>query len=241
MEPLIAVVGQPVPAGKVSSWKEDSVALPATYLRAVHRAGGQEAILSPHRLTGADADQLLSRFDGLLLIGGGDIDPSHYGEDPLPECYGIDSEADLFEMNLVRSAVRSDLPVLAVCRGIQVLNVSLGGTLDQHITGRRGSIGHGVPGTAAEMHPVRLEPGSWTAKAMGTESADCSSSHHQALADLGDGLTPVGWTDDGVVEAVEHEEGSWVVGVQWHPERTAEADPSQQGLFDSLVEHAASR
>ncbi len=241
MEPLIALVGQPVPAGKVESWKEDSVALPSTYIRAVHRAGGQEAILSPHRVTGADADQLLSRFDGLLLIGGGDIDPSHYGEDPLPECYGIDSEADLFELNLVRAAVRRGMPVLAVCRGIQVLNVSLGGTLDQHITGRPGSVGHGVPGTAPQLHPVRLEPGSWTAKAMGGESADCSSSHHQALAELGEGLSPVGWTEDGVIEAVEHGDGSWVVGVQWHPERTAETDPSQQGLFDALVEQSASR
>lgn len=241
MEPLIAVVGQPVPAGKVESWKEDSVAIPATYLRALHRAGGQEAILSPYRVTNTEADELVSRFEGVLLIGGGDIDPSHYGEDPLPECYGIDSEADLFEMNLVRSAVRRDLPVLAVCRGIQVLNVSLGGTLDQHITGRSGTIVHGIPGTAPAMHPVRLEPGSWTAKAMGVEIAECSSSHHQALADLGDGLAPVGWTEDGLVEAVEHQEGSWVVGVQWHPERTAEADLCQQGLFDALVEQAASR
>ncbi|MGH2663280.1 MAG: gamma-glutamyl-gamma-aminobutyrate hydrolase family protein [Actinomycetota bacterium] len=241
MEPLIAMVGQPVPAGKVESWKEDSVAIPGAYLRALHRAGGQEAILSPHRVTNTEADELVSRFEGVLLIGGGDIDPTLYGEDPLPECYGIDSEADLFEMNLVRSAVRRDLPVLAVCRGIQVLNVSLGGTLDQHITGRPGTIGHGIPGTAPQMHPVRLEPGSWTAKAIGAESAECSSSHHQALADLGDGLSPVGWTEDGVVEAVEHSEGGWVVGVQWHPERTAEADPAQQGLFDALVEQAASR
>jgi putative glutamine amidotransferase len=240
MEPLIAVVGQPVPAGEVSSWKEDAVALPGTYLRALHRARGQEAILSPHPLTEAGADDLLSRFDGLLLVGGGDVDPSHYGEDPLPECYGIDSDADLFEMNLVRAAVRRELPVLAVCRGIQVLNVSLGGTLDQHITGRPGLLGHGTPGGEREMHPVRVEPGSWTAKAMGTESSVGWSSHHQALARIGEGLVPVGWTKDGVVEAVEHQDGGWVIGVQWHPERSAETDPGQQGLFDALVERSTS-
>src|ERR671918_452345 len=241
MGPLIALAGQPVPAGNVKSWRDDSVALPATYIRALHRAGGQEAILAPRELGTEEAGRLLDRFDGLLLIGGGDIDPKHYGEDPLPECYGIDTEADLFEMQLVRAAIDRGMPVLAICRGFQVLNVATGGTLDQHITGREGLIGHGIPGVSPEMHEVRLEPGTWAAKAMGTETVQVSSSHHQAAARVGEGIVVSGRASDGIVEAMEHPDGSWVVAVQWHPERTAETDPAQQGLFDALVEQAASR
>jgi putative glutamine amidotransferase len=240
MRALIAVAGQSLLGGDVRSWKADSVALPAPYLRALHRAGGQEAILAPRSISEPETGELLDRFDGLLLVGGGDIDPKHYGQDPLPECYGIDSEADVFEMNLVRSAIGRAMPVLAICRGFQVLNVATGGTLDQHITGRRGLAGHGVPGQRSETHEVRVEPGTWTAKAMGAETADVSSSHHQAVARLGEGLVVSGRAPDGIVEAMEHPDGSWVVAVQWHPERTSETDPAQQGLFDALVEHAAS-
>jgi putative glutamine amidotransferase len=239
MGPLIALAGQPVPAGNVKSWRDDSVALPATYIRALHRAGGQEAILAPRELGTEEAGRLLDRFDGLLLIGGGDIDPKHYGEDPLPECYGIDTEADVFEMRLVQAAVERAMPVLAICRGFQILNVATGGSLDQHITGREDLIGHGIPGVAPEMHEVRLEPGTWTAKAMGTETVQVSSSHHQAAARIGDGLVVSGRAPDGIVEAMEHPNGSWVVAVQWHPERTAETDPAQQGLFDALVDQAS--
>ena len=239
MRAFIAVAGQPVPAGKVESWREDSVAIPGTYLRALHRAGGQEGILAPRRLDGPDVDGLLDRFDGLLLIGGGDIDPQHYGEDPLPECYGIDTEADLFEMRLVRAAVTRGMPVLAICRGFQVLNVAMGGTLHQHITGREGLVGHGIPGVRPELHDVHLEPGTWTAKAMAAETVRVSSSHHQAVDRLGEGLAVAGRAPDGIIEAMEHPQGSWVVAVQWHPERTAEGDPAHQGLFEALVEQAS--
>jgi putative glutamine amidotransferase len=239
MQALIAVAGQSLPKGEVRSWRTDSVALPAPYFQALHRAGGQEAILAPRSISEPETGELLAHFDGLLLIGGGDIDPKHYGQDPLPECYGIDTEADVFEMNLVRSAIQRAMPVLAICRGFQVLNVATGGTLDQHITGRQGLIGHGIPGERSEMHAVEVEPGTWTAKAMGTETADVSSSHHQAVARLGEGLVVSGRAPDGIVEAMEHPDGSWVVAVQWHPERTAETDPAQQSLFGALVEHAA--
>ncbi len=239
MRTLIAVAGQPVRAGEVKGWRDDAVALPASYLRALHRAGGQEAILAPRRMEPDDAASLLDRFDGLLLIGGGDVDPNHYGEDPLPECYGIDTETDLFEMQLVRAAIHRGLPVLAICRGFQVLNVAMGGTLDQHITGREGLLGHGTPGEGPELHEVRLEPGSRAAEAMGTETTTVSSSHHQALAKLGLGLMVSGRAPDGIIEAIEHRDGSWAVGVQWHPERRATDDPAHQGLFDALVEQAS--
>jgi putative glutamine amidotransferase len=241
MRPFIAVAAQSVPAGDVKAWRDDSVALPATYLRALHRTGGQEGILAPQRMDPREVAAVLERFDGLLLIGGGDIDPKHYGEDPMPECYGIDTEADLFEMQLVLAAIHRGMPVLAICRGFQVLNVAMGGTLDQHITGREGLVGHGIPGVRPELHEVRLEPGTWTAKAMGAETVTVSSSHHQAVANVGEGLVVSGRAPDGIIEAMEHPDGSWVVAVQWHPERRAEEDPAHQGLFDALVEQAASR
>jgi putative glutamine amidotransferase len=240
MRAFIAIAGQPLPAGDVKGWRDDSVAMPAGYLRALHRAGGQEGILAPRRIDPGGVAGLLERFDGLLLIGGGDIDPKHYGEDPMPECYGIDTEADLFEMQLVRAAIHRGMPVLAICRGFQVLNVAMGGTLDQHITGRKGLVGHGIPGIRAELHQVRLEPETWAAKAMGAEAVTVSSSHHQAVATVGEGLVVSGRAPDGIVEAMEHPDGSWVVAVQWHPERRAAEDPTHQGLFDALVEQAAS-
>jgi putative glutamine amidotransferase len=238
MRALIAVAGQHLPAGKVESWREDSVAVPANYMRALHRAGGLEAILFPERIDDSEARDRLNPADGLLLIGGADVDPAYYGEEPHPECYGVNPEADAFEMALARAAVELGKPMLAICRGIQVLNVAFGGSLDQHITGREGLVGHGIPGVAPETHGVRLEPGSKVAKAMGAEEVTGSSSHHQALARLGKGLVPVGWTEDGIVEAAELEEG-WVLGIEWHPERTAQEDPAQQGLFDALVEQAS--
>jgi putative glutamine amidotransferase len=238
-EPLIAVAAQPLPAGTTSAWREDSVALPAPYVRALHRAGAQEGILAPRPLELEAAREVLARFDGVLLIGGADVDPVHYGEEPHPETYGVNRDADAFEMSLLHAAMDLGKPVLAICRGFQVLNVALGGSLDQHITGRQGLVGHGVPGVAPEMHDVRIEAGTWTAKALGTENVLISSSHHQAIGRLAEGLVVTGRAPDGIVEAVERPGEIWVVAVQWHPERTAEDDPSQQGLFEALAEQAA--
>jgi putative glutamine amidotransferase len=238
-EPLIAVAAQALPPGKTTAWREDSVALPGPYVRALHRAGAQEAVLAPRQIDADDARGLLSRFDGLLLIGGADVDPAHYGEEPHPEVYGVNRDADLFEMELVRAAIEVGKPVLAICRGFQVLNVALGGSLDQHITGREGLIGHGIPGVSPELHEVHVDPGTWTAKALGSDTVTVSSSHHQAIGTLAEGVVVTGRAPDGVVEAMERPGGGWLVAVQWHPERTAEEDPAQQGLFDALVEQAA--
>jgi putative glutamine amidotransferase len=238
VEPLIAVAAQPLPAGATSSWREDSVALPASYVRALHRAGAQEGILGPRPLDPEGARAVLERFDGLLLIGGADVDPVHYGEEPHPETYGVNRDADAFEISLLHAAMDLEKPVLAICRGFQVLNVALEGSLDQHITGREGLVGHGVPGVTPEMHEVRIEPGTWTAKALGRENIRVSSSHHQSIGRLADGLVVTGRAPDGLVEAVERPGETWVVAVQWHPERTAEDDPAQQGLFEALAEQA---
>lgn len=235
--PLIAVAGKPLRVGNVRGWREPGVGVPAAYIHALHRAGGQEAVLLPVELAPDQAARRLHRFDALLLIGGGDVDPARYGEQPHSSVYGVEPERDGFEIALARAAVERKIPTLAICRGSQVLNVALGGTLTQHLEDEA-LPGHGDPRTEGPFrHPVRLQRGSRVADAMGVERADCASHHHQGLAKLGDGLAATGWADDGVVEAVEHEDG-WVVGVQWHPEETSGQDPVQQALFDGLVRRA---
>ena len=235
--PIVAVVGERVAPGHVEGWKQGGVAVPEKYLHALHRAGGLEAVLMPEQVPPDEAERRLEPFDALMLIGGGDLHPSAYGEDPLPQCYGMDEEADAFELEIAGAAVRLGTPLLAICRGMQVLNVALGGTLHQHISDRDGLRDHGTPRKGPAMHPVQLDEESNVAEAIGATRPDCQSSHHQAVDRLGQGLNAVGRTDDGVVEAIEHRDG-WILGVQWHPERTAEGDPHQQRLFDALVERA---
>jgi putative glutamine amidotransferase len=240
MEPFILVVGRRLARGQAKPWPDqEALAVPVPYLEALRRAGAEPAVLLPQRLKAEAAGPLLSRFDGLVLIGGSDVDPALYADEEHPACYGIDPDRDAFEVALVRAAADQAFPTLAICRGIQVVNVALGGTLDQHITDKEGVIAHGVPaGGHGVSHPVELEPGTLVAKAMGVDRPDCFSHHHQAIERVGDGLRPVGWTEDGIVEAVEAEEG-WLVAVQWHPEETAHVDRAQQGLFDALVEQTS--
>jgi len=237
--PLIAVPAYPVKQGRVEGWVTPAVAAPDTYLYALRRAGAQEAVLMPDELDEREANELLDRFDGLLLIGGGDLDPETYGQARADETYGVIGRRDGFELPLVRAAVGRGLPTLAICRGHEVLNVALGGTLEQHIP--TGDVSHGLPGVegGATMHAVRLQEGSRLAQAMGTSRARVSSHHHQAVEKVGDGLESVAWADDGVVEGIELARGdAWIVGAQWHPEDTATGDPAQQRLFDAFVAQA---
>jgi len=235
MKPLIALAGRPVDKGEVEGWPLTSaVAAASTYIDAIQRAGGQEAVLMPRQIDESDAEDLISRFDGVLLMGGGDLDPKHYGQEPVPEVYGISRERDDFEIAIARTAVRMQVPLLAICRGIQVLNVALGGTLHQHITVIGSPTSHGS-GTEWATHAVQLQEGSRLADIVGsTVVSACASHHHQAIQNLAPSLKAVGWSDDGVIEAVESEEDS-ILAVQWHPELTAATDPVQQSLFDELV------
>jgi putative glutamine amidotransferase len=220
----------------VSGWRDAAVGAPAAYVLALRRAGAQEGVLLPTPLGPGEADELLARFDGLLLMGGGDVDPAQYGEERRPEVTGVSATRDAFELELVRSALAKKMPMLAICRGMQVLNVALGGSLNQHIDA--GTVRHRTPDDGYATHGIRLDPRSRVASATGLERVESACSHHQAVARLGEGLTPVGWADDDVVEAVEGPAG-WVVGVQWHPERTAMEDRAQQKLFDVFVEQAS--
>lgn len=200
------------------------------YFQAVVRAGGVPLILPPIVEAIGNVGSLLDRVDAVVLHGGGDVDPRRYGHDPADEVYGIVHEHDEVELAVVREALERDLPMLAICRGMQVLNVALGGTLVQHI----GNDDHWF-----RSHPVTVEADSHIARAVGsTRVRACHSVHHQALDRLGAGLRIVGRADDGTTEAVEMDGRRWVVAPQWHPEDTAHDDEQQQALFDALVAHA---
>ena len=239
--PLIAVSSRPRKPGEVSQWPVTGAAvMQMTYLEALWRAGGDEAILAPRTITDEQAGDLMSRFDGLILVGGGDMDPQRFGQAPDPEVYGVEADSDALELQLVTAALRSGTPVLAICRGLQVLNVALGGTLHQHITDTPGTANHGDPRHGHSEHPVEVEPGSLLAKAIGGASRidACWSYHHQAIDTLGEGLVVTARSANDMMEAVELSDAAnraWTVGIQWHPERTAHADPHQQALFDALV------
>jgi putative glutamine amidotransferase len=225
---VVVIVGRVSPEAK--GVREAAFAAGQKYFRAIERAGGVPVMMPPMPELADRVDELLGRADAVVLHGGGDVDPRRYGQEHGDDLRAINDDHDEVELAVARAALERDLPLLGICRGMQVLNVAMGGTLVQHI---------GVDGHMKEFHGVRVEPGSRLAKAIGTESAErCHSVHHQALDRVADGLTIVGTGDDGMLEAVEGTDHRWVVGVQWHPEDTAAEDPQQQALFDELVRQA---
>ncbi len=219
--------------------RTEAVAIGRRYLDALRRSGAIGAVLAPDDLSTA-LPQILGRLDGLVLAGGGDLDPDRYGDIAVEQVSGVDPVVDDAELAATAVALELGLPLLAICRGVQVLNVALGGTLHQHLPQpgderwRADSVAHG-----GQLHETAVAAGSLLAGALGPTRPVCSSFHHQALAQLGAGLRVVARADDGVVEGVELEgSDSWVVGVQWHPEDTAASDAQQQGLFDAFVAEA---
>ncbi|GAA4761128.1 gamma-glutamyl-gamma-aminobutyrate hydrolase family protein [Streptomyces sanyensis] len=209
-------------------------------MEAVWRAGGEPVALHPHapggRCDPAGTAARLSRFDALLLPGGGDLAPHRYGvQQTHPSVYDVDEEQDAFDLDAARGALALGLPLLAVCRGLQVVNTARGGTLHQDMGG---------PGREHRhlTHPVSLAPGSAVADLTGTGSIEASCYHHQHVARLGAGLEVTARAADGTVEAVEAPGArGWFLGVQWHPEDTAGEDPAQQRLFEALVSAARAR
>lgn len=207
--PLIGISTYAEPGVRWGVWQLDAVLLPAGYPRLVRRAGGLAVMLPP------DAPQraadVVARLDGLVVAGGPDVEPVHYGAEPDPRTGPPARERDAWELALIGAALDRGIPLLGICRGMQLLNVALGGTLVQHIDGHAE-----VPG-AFGRHPVKPVPGTRYAAAV-PEETSVPTYHHQSVDRLGEGLVPSAYAADGTVEAVELPTGAWTLGVQWHPE-----------------------
>jgi putative glutamine amidotransferase len=222
-------------------WDQPAIVLPRRYADRVAAAGAIPVLLPPV----PGIEDALARLDGLLLSGGGDIDPARYGAETSPQTTNIREERDTAEFALLAAAEQRHVPVLGICRGMQVINVARGGTLHQHLPDVVGNASHAPVSGAFGSHAVQVEPGSRLSRILGRDEADLTiatpTHHHQGVEKLGSGLTPTAWAQDGTVEAFEPDEGedgSFLVAVQWHPE--AGDDPS---LFRAFVaaarEHAS--
>ncbi|GAB2787816.1 gamma-glutamyl-gamma-aminobutyrate hydrolase family protein [Amycolatopsis magusensis] len=210
-------------------WETEAAVLHGGYVEAVTRAGGVPLLLPP---VGFGHAELASALDGLVLVGGADIEPSRYGQEPHPTTVTRPAR-DEFEFALLDRALAAGLPVLGVCRGMEVLNVAFGGTLTQHLPDRLGSSEHQPAVATFGLTDVRLAEGSRAAAILGGQTK-CRCYHHQAVEELGEGLQAVGWAADGTIEAVEVPGERFVLGVQWHPEQ----DLDDFRLFAALVGQA---
>ncbi|MBI4476490.1 MAG: gamma-glutamyl-gamma-aminobutyrate hydrolase family protein [Acidobacteria bacterium] len=207
------------------------------YVTSIHKAGGQPIVLEHD----ADPNRMIEQIDGLVLTGGADVDPARYDETPHPQTYGIDETRDAFEFELTERALATDLPVLAICRGMQLLNVAAGGDLVQDIPSQLETpVRHSVDSRPdAVAHPVRIERDSVLARLIGhrsdPETCDVNSRHHQSVRRVAPGFHVSATSPDGVVEGIEKPDAPFCIGVQWHPEnfhRTGEFD----SLFENFVE-----
>jgi putative glutamine amidotransferase len=207
---------------------------PRTYVKSLQRAGAIALVLPPDPTAVADPDILLDMVDALLLAGGADIDPASYGAEPHAETKGTWPERDAFELALTRRALERDTPVLGICRGMQLINVALGGTLDQHLPESIGDGRHrSIAGTFG-THRVRLAEGTLACSAAGTDGLLVMSHHHQGLDRVGEGLAISGWSvDDDIVEAIELPDRRFALGVVWHPE-----EDETSGIIPALVDAA---
>lgn len=217
------------------------------YAAAVEAGGGEVVWLEPDAVAGADPQEVLRGLAALVASGGVDVDPRHFGEEIVPEAeVEIDARRDEAELPLIRAALRADVPLLGICRGIQMINVAAGGTVHQDL-GRLGldlaahqqrRMGKGSDDVA---HPVRIASGSRLHALLGASALDVNSFHHQAIKTPAVGFVVTAEAPDGVVEGLEHPGRTFVLGVQWHPERMVARHPAQRRLFAALVDAARQR
>ena len=214
----------------------------SAYLSAVQQAGGVPVVLPP-QLSAASLARIARGLDGVLLTGGGDIDPAVFGEAPHPTVYEVAPSRDTLETAVVGIALERRLPILAICRGIQLLNVALGGTLFQDVGTDPGTeLRHGQQEPRDQpTHKVRVAAGSLLAEPLGADELEVNSMHHQSVKAPGKGLTAVAWAPDEIIEGIELDDRSrFVVGVQWHPEELVRHSEAARRLFAALVRSARS-
>jgi putative glutamine amidotransferase len=226
--------------------------LPLPYVHAVTRAGGAVKVLSTFEELASeeipDEIELHAEIDpydsshlegasGLVLCGGGDVDPQLYGRKRHPRTHNVSQRRDRFELTMIGAALEQDMPMLAICRGMQLLNVHLGGALDQHLLDTPGRFDHYRDRPLAEAaHDLSVKEGSLLAEIVGSLHVKVNTHHHQGLEAPAGPLEEIAWAEDGVLEAVESREHSWVLGVQWHPEAMAPVDRTQARLFEAFVD-----
>ena len=239
MKPIIAVTTYGRYEKDLSNpWYKEHFSIPAQYIDAIRRAGGVPLLMPPGE---GEITAVLAIADGVLIIGGSAIHPDQYqGNSQHPNLTVHDLERDKTELTLVSHLINGDkLPTLAICRGVQILNVALGGTLHEHVADLSETDIHRNEAGEWTLQPVNVTPSSLLAEVMQATEVVTTSGHHQGLKDVAPGLTVSATAPDGIIEAVEHTGLPWMLGVQWHPEVTAAADPTQQRLFDELVQEAA--
>lgn len=239
MRPLIGITGRKDSSARLVTSQMYSVG--ETYIHAVHRAGGTPLIVPP-MLVEADWASLIARLDGLLLSGGEDIHPRYYGQAPKNWLGGVDDIRDAAELGLVYAALEAHLPIFAICRGHQVLNVALGGTLFQDLTAEvPGALDHAFLMSRSleqSVHDVAVDVDCRVAQILGGTAFPVNSAHHQSIRAAGTGLRVVAHASDGVIEAVELEDYPFCIGVQWHPEAMVRRDAAMLPLFVAFVEAA---
>jgi len=227
--PVIGITAYAEPSVRWGVWNVPAAVIPLAYVQMIEAAGGRALLVPP---SAEGIDETLDALDGVLFSGGSDIDPSEYGQDAHPETNGTRPDRDRGELALLRAALERDMPVLAVCRGSQVLNVARGGDLVQHLPEVVGDEKHKhTPGVFAD-HEVDVKEGTRLASLLG-ERAPVKSHHHQGFGEVGDGLVGAAWAEDGTLEALEDPSKRFAVGVLWHPEEGEDA-----ALFRALVAEA---
>jgi putative glutamine amidotransferase len=228
-KPIIGITAYAEPSVRWGAWDVPAAVIPLAYVRQVEAAGGRALLVPPSE---EGIEETLDVLDGILFSGGSDIDPAAYGHDPHPETNGVRPDRDRGEFALLQAALARDMPVLAVCRGSQVLNVARGGDLVQHLPEVVGDEKHKhTPGVFAD-HEVTIEAESRLGGLLG-ERAPVKSHHHQGFGRVGDGLVEAAWAEDGTLEALEDPSKRFAVGVLWHPEEGEDA-----ALFQALVDEA---
>jgi putative glutamine amidotransferase len=230
MRPVVGITTYVEPA-RWGYWDLEAALIPSDYVNAVQQAGGRPLLVPPVE---DGIEETLEALDGIVFTGGSDIDPVEYGAEAHPETFGVRPERDRAELALLTAALERDMPVLGICRGIQVLNVARGGDLDQHLPDVVGHERHkhNPPGIFAD-HEVAIEPGTKLASLLGGAHG-VKSHHHQGLRQLGEGLVEAARADDGTVEAIEDPNRRFALGVLWHPEAG-----DNMRLFEALVQEAA--